>query len=134
MKKVCHFWGIKAPAYVVAVDQHGHRISRKNTAFSAHCESIRTSYSSIGLTKDSRVETPEALREQAEKMIATYGATLIEEFIDGREFSVLVVENADDAMQPFSYRPVEFVFPQGESFKHFDLKVERLRSDVVHPV
>ncbi len=121
MKKVCHFWGIKAPAYVVAVDQHGIELAAKTLRFPLIAKHPN-SYSSIGLTKDSRVETPEALREQAEKMIATYGATLIEEFIDGREFSVLVVENADDSMQPFSYRPVEFVFPQGESFKHFDLK------------
>ncbi|HUS12722.1 MAG TPA: SET domain-containing protein-lysine N-methyltransferase, partial [Pyrinomonadaceae bacterium] len=54
--------------------------------------------------------------------IAAYGATLIEEFIDGREFSVLVAENADDELKPFAYRPVEFLFPRGESFKHFDLK------------
>jgi D-alanine-D-alanine ligase len=55
-------------------------------------------------------------------MIAEFGATLIEEFIDGREFSVLVVENAEDELRPFAYRPVEFLFPRGESFKHFDLK------------
>jgi D-alanine-D-alanine ligase len=47
---------------------------------------------------------------------------LIEEFIEGREFSVLVVENAQDELEPFVYRPVEFLFPRGESFKHFDLK------------
>lgn len=62
------------------------------------------------------------MRQQAEKMIEAFGATLIEEFIDGREFSVLVVENADDELKPFAYRPVEFLFPRGESFKHFDLK------------
>ena len=45
-----------------------------------------------------------------------------EEFIEGREFSVLVVENADNAEEPFAYQPVEFRFPEGESFKHFDLK------------
>jgi D-alanine-D-alanine ligase len=55
-------------------------------------------------------------------MISEFGATLIEEFIEGREFSVLVVENAAEELQPFAYHPVEFRFPNGESFKHFDLK------------
>jgi len=74
------------------------------------------------MTRDSRVETAAALRVQAQKMIDEFGGALIEEFIEGREFSVLVVENADDELEPFAYRPVEFCFPQGESFKHFDLK------------
>jgi D-alanine-D-alanine ligase len=121
MKKVCHFWGIKAPAYVVASNSQNVELAAKTLRFPLITKHPN-SYSSIGLTKDSRVETPTALREQAEKMIAAFGSTLIEEFIDGREFSVLVVENADDELNPFAYRPVEFRFPRGESFKHFDLK------------
>jgi len=121
MKKVCHFWGIKAPSYVLAVDKTGIELAAKTLRFPLITKHP-SSYSSIGLTKQSRVENVETLREQAEKMIDAYGATLIEEFIDGREFSVLVVENADDMLKPFAYRPVEFLFPAGESFKHFDLK------------
>lgn len=121
MKKVCHFWGIKAPAYVLARDRQGIELAAKTLRFPLITKHPN-SYSSIGLTKDSRVLTTAALQEQAEKMIEAFGATMIEEFIDGREFSVLVVENADDESQPFAYRPVEFLFPRGESFKHFDLK------------
>lgn len=121
MKKVCHFWGIKAPAYVVATDSHGIDLAAKTLRFPLITKHPN-SYGSIGLTRDSRVETPAALKEQAEKMIAAFGATMIEEFIVGREFSVLVVENADDPTQPHSYRPVEFCFPSGDSFKHFDMK------------
>ena len=121
MKKVCHFWGIKAPAYVVAVDGPSIELAAKTLTFPLITKHPN-SYSSIGLTRDSRVETAAALKEQAEKMIAAYGATLVEEFIEGREFSVLVVENADDANEPHAYRPVEFLFPPGERFKHFDLK------------
>ncbi|HEV7798626.1 MAG TPA: SET domain-containing protein-lysine N-methyltransferase [Pyrinomonadaceae bacterium] len=121
MKKVCHFWGIKAPAYVVASDSQNIELAAQTLRFPLITKHPN-SYSSISLTRDSRVETPAALREQAEKMIAAFGSTLIEEFIDGREFSVLVVENADDELKPFAYRPVEFRFPRGESFKHFDLK------------
>lgn len=121
MKKVCHFWGIKAPAYVLAADSQNIELAAQTLRFPLITKHPN-SYSSIGLTRESRVETPAALHEQAEKMIAAFGATLIEEFIEGREFSVLVVENADDELKPSAYRPVEFRFPRGESFKHFDLK------------
>jgi D-alanine-D-alanine ligase-like ATP-grasp enzyme len=121
MKRVCHFWGIKAPAYVFATDSQSIKLAQKSLRFPLIVKHPN-SYSSIGLTRESRVETPAALRVQALKMIAKFGGTLIEEFIEGREFSCLVVENADDELEPFAYKPVEFCFPSGESFKHFDLK------------
>jgi D-alanine-D-alanine ligase len=47
---------------------------------------------------------------------------LIEEFIEGREFTVLVAENPEDEDNPIAFMPVECRFGNGESFKHFDLK------------
>lgn len=35
---------------------------------------------------------------------------------------MLVAENVAEPDKPFVYKPVEFRFPAGESFKHFDLK------------
>jgi D-alanine-D-alanine ligase-like ATP-grasp enzyme len=121
MKRVCHFWGIKAPAYVIGTDAQSIELAAISLQFPLIAKHP-CSYSSIGLTKKSRVKTAAALKVQAKKMIAAFGATLIEEFIEGREFSVLVVENADDEREPFAYQPIEFRFPRGESFKHFDLK------------
>jgi D-alanine-D-alanine ligase len=121
MKKVCHFWGLKAPAYVVAVDDHGIDLAARTLRFPMITKHPN-SYGSIGLTRESRVESVTALKEQAQKMIAAFGSTMIEEFIDGREFSVLVVENPEDSTNPHTYRPVEFCFPSGDSFKHFDMK------------
>ena len=80
------------------------------------------SYSSIGLTRESKVRTVEELLRQAEIMINDHGGCLIEEFVEGREFTVLVAENPDDRRNPIAYRAVECRFPSGEEFKHFDLK------------
>ena len=121
MKRVCHFWGIKAPAYVLAADTQSVELAATTLRFPLITKHPN-SYSSIGLTNESRVETVAALHAQAEKMIAQFGSTLIEEFIEGREFSVLVAENAGNELEPFAYHPVEFRFPKGETFKHFDLK------------
>ena len=79
-------------------------------------------YASVGIRRNSRVETPEQLREQLKLAIEEFGRVLIEEFIEGREFTCLVAENPDDIDNPVSVKPVEFIFPDGESFKHYDMK------------
>lgn len=80
------------------------------------------SYNSIGLTPDSRVTTAEALQREALKMIQAYGGALIEEFIEGREFTVLVAERRNDQELAWALPALEVLFPSGETFKHFDLK------------
>ena len=121
MKRVCHAWGVGTPAGVTVRGPEELEDAASRLRFPLIVKHP-SSYSSIGLTPESRVETPEALGRQAERMIEAYGAALIEEFIDGREFSVLVAEDPDRPDRPTAYAPVEIVFPPGETFKHFDLK------------
>jgi len=83
MKRVCHFWGIKAPAYVFASEARV--LSGGKHTPVPMITKHPNSYSSIGLTKESRVE-PCALHEQARKMIDQFGGTLIEEFVEGGSF------------------------------------------------
>lgn len=79
-------------------------------------------YASVGIRRNSRVETVEQLREQLQLEINEFGRALIEEFIEGREFTCLIAENTDNPKKPFTFTPVEFIFPDGESFKHYDMK------------
>ena len=79
-------------------------------------------YASVGIRRNSRVETMDQLREQLTLEINEFGRALIEEFIEGREFTCLIAENPDDPKKPLTFTPVEFIFPKGESFKHYDMK------------
>ena len=79
-------------------------------------------YASVGIELDSKVHTREALLERAERTLARFGGLLLEEFIVGREFTVLVSEPRPGERAPWVHTPVEIHFPEGESFKHFDLK------------
>src|SRR5512147_3008739 len=79
-------------------------------------------YASVGITRDSRCENMEQLKVQVGREIETFGRALLEEFIEGREFTCLIAENPDDPENPITFKPVEFIFPQGESFKHYDMK------------
>jgi D-alanine-D-alanine ligase-like ATP-grasp enzyme len=80
------------------------------------------SYSSMGMTRESRVDNPGQLAEQFKRISAEYGAARVEEFIVGREFNVFIVDNPDDLSKPFVYPPTELIFPEGEEFWHTDIK------------
>eukprot|EP00198_Chlamydomonas_reinhardtii_P014391 XP_001703728.1 predicted protein [Chlamydomonas reinhardtii] len=49
-------------------------------------------YGSVGMTKDSKVHNEEQLWKQVARFVGSFGGALVEEFITGREFTVLVVE------------------------------------------
>jgi len=121
MKQVCSAWGIGFPDYVLAKTEAELDQAAKTLRFPLIVKHP-SSYSSIDLWKASRVETTFALRFRARYMIRKYGSALIEEFVEGREFTVLVAENPDDPPNPVTYVPVEFTFPEGEDFKHSNLK------------
>ncbi len=96
------------------------------------------SFASTGLTKESRVINSDELKIQFARMSEAYGSARVEEFIEGREFSCLIVENADDANSPFVYSPAEVLFPEGETFLHeaakwysFDIFVVPLNDDAL---
>lgn len=121
MKEVCLERGIRTPAFAFAHDLAAAEEVGRRLRFPLIVKH-HDSYASVGLTPASRVEDAAALREQAARMIARFGGTLIEEFIEGRELTALVVENPDEPARPLVLQPLEVLLPPGESFKHFHLK------------
>lgn len=82
------------------------------------------SYGSVGMTRDSRVENSDQLQFQFDALCASFGGARVEEFIEGREFTVLIVDNPDDLSRPYLHQPLEIIFPVGETFKHWKLKFD----------
>ena len=80
------------------------------------------SFASTAMTRNSRVESPSKLREQVKRICNRFGSARVEEFIEGPEFTVLVVDNPDDLGNPFVYPPAELIFPPGENFLHSHVK------------
>ena len=80
------------------------------------------SYGSTGMFRESRVDTPEQLVQQVERVCSEFGAARMEEFIVGKEYNVLVVDNPDDLENPIAYPVAELIFPPGEEFWHTDVK------------
>ena len=82
------------------------------------------SYASAGMSRENRVENAKQLRAQFEKMASQYGSARVEEFIEGREFTCLIADNPDNLDDPYVYHPVEIIFQEGETFKHWAMKFD----------
>ena len=80
------------------------------------------SYGSTGMFRESRVDTSEQLAQQVERICSEFGAARMEEFIVGKEYNVLVVDNPEDLEHPIAYPVAELIFPPGEEFWHTDVK------------
>jgi len=80
------------------------------------------SYGSMGMFRESRVDTPEQLAEQVRRVCSEFGSARMEEFIVGKEYNVLVVDDPENPDHPIAYPPAELVFPPGEEFWHTDVK------------
>lgn len=123
MKMACRAAGVRFPNYVFddvcrAVDELRFPMIVKHPH----------GYSSVGITRESRVTDAAALTRECARVISAFGSALIEEFIEGREFTVLVSEARTPSEPAWALAPVEFRFPEGESFKHFDLKWKEFRT------
>ena len=121
MKEACARLGIATPNYVVASTAEDVERAAATLRFPLFVKHY-SSYASVDLSRRSRVKTPAGLRIQAKKIMSRHGAALIEEYISGIECTVLVAENPEDAQVPITYTPAQYRFPEGESFKHSDLK------------
>jgi D-alanine-D-alanine ligase len=80
------------------------------------------SFGSTGMFKESKVTDSTQLHEQFRRIATEFGSARVEEFIEGREYNVFVVDNPDDLSKPFVYPPAELIFPPKEEFWHTDIK------------
>jgi len=121
MKRWAQSHGVRTPAFAIARSEAEARQAAETLRYPAIVKHI-DGCASIGLTPASRVTDARALVEQANVMIAAAGGALIEEFIEGDEYTVLASEDPSAPEGLRVYEPVQCGFPPGETFKHFELK------------
>jgi D-alanine-D-alanine ligase len=88
---------------------------------------------SLGVDEGSVVTSDAALRARVDTLRAEYGSVLVEEYIAGRECTVLVLGGIGGA-SPMALTPVEYAFPEGTAFKTYALKTSALHPQANVPV
>ncbi len=132
MKLVATLSGVTVPRYLLAGTDQDVEIAAKEFRFPLFVKP-HASGDSLGIDRESYVTDATSLRRKATSTIQDSGKALIEEYIAGREFTVLVYAEPDLARSPVALLPVEFRFPPGEHFKTYDLKVRQYHPECNHP-
>jgi D-alanine-D-alanine ligase-like ATP-grasp enzyme len=132
MKYVAYCEGIPSPSYVLVesledADRMGDKLSYPLFVKPAKAGD------SLGIDDRSLVHDKVELLRKVEATLPEYPQLLVEEYIDGREFTVLVAANAD-GKDSTAFRPVEYIFPEGFRFKTYALKTSELHPNANVPV
>jgi D-alanine-D-alanine ligase-like ATP-grasp enzyme len=128
MKLVAVSSGVTVPAWVLARSEDDVAAAAAALRFPMFVKP--SGYGdSMGIDERSLVATRAALKRQAAAKLAEYGSLLIEQYVDGREFTVLVYGTPDSSQPPVALEPIEFVFPPGPKFKTYKLKVTQFHPE-----
>jgi len=132
MKYVAYTEGIKTPAFALVESVDHLEKECRHLRYPLFVKPDKAG-DSLGIDEHSLVHDKESLLEKSASIIDEYGPLLIEEYIDGREFTVMVVANADDEKTCTVFRPIEYIFPKGFHFKTYALKTSELHPEANIP-
>jgi len=133
MKYAAYTAGVRIPAHQLVRDANDVAAAAATLRFPLFVKPAHAG-DSLGIDQHSLVHDLEALRRQVEALLPEFSELLVEEYVDGREFTVLVVAGAGGRGACTAFAPVEFEFPEGAHFKTYALKTSELHPCANIPV
>ena len=133
MKYVAYAAGVKTPAHVLVTDDTPADTESAALRYPLFVKAAHAG-DSRGIDARSLVHDRVALDAQVAAMHAEFGDVLVEEYIAGRELTVLVVASPDPLGDPIALTPVEYVFPTAIKFKTYANKTSDLHPSANIPV
>ncbi len=132
MKYVAYTVGIKTPAFALiesldSIEEECHHLQ-----YPLFVKPDKAG-DSLGIDDRSLVNDKEALLKKSASIIEEYGPLLVEEYIDGREFTVMVVADSKNENSCTAFKPIEYIFPMGFQFKTYALKTSELHPEANIP-
>jgi D-alanine-D-alanine ligase len=124
MKYLAFCESVKTPAHVVIESHEEIDTLPGNLHFPLFVKPAKAG-DSLGVDEASKANNINDLKKKVKAILDEFGSALVEEYIDGREFTVLVCGNADGRTCT-SFKPVEYIFPEGFAFKTYALKTSEL--------
>jgi D-alanine-D-alanine ligase len=138
MKYVAYTAGVQTPAHVEvpapAGDDRAYDWPRALDALPLPCF-VKPAHAgdSLGIDDGSLVHDRAALDARVAELRSQYGRVLVEAYVAGREFTVLVL-GATPTQPVRAVRPVEYRFPPDVAFKTYALKTSALHPTANVPV
>ncbi|HMJ45703.1 MAG TPA: SET domain-containing protein-lysine N-methyltransferase, partial [Ferruginibacter sp.] len=132
MKYVAYTEGINTPAFALIENEDHIEAECGHLKYPLFVKPAKAG-DSLGVDDKSLVHDAAELKEKVRAIIDEYGPLLAEEYISGREFTVMVAANAGDDNAVTVFKPVEYIFPEGFSFKTYSLKTSELHPNANIP-
>lgn len=132
MKYVAYTEGIKTPAFALIESLDTIETACNHLQYPLFVKPDKAG-DSLGIDQQSLVNNKVALIEKCAAIIDEYGPLLVEEYIEGREFTVMLVANAKDEKACTVFKPIEYIFPKGFEFKTYALKTSELHPEANIP-
>ena len=124
MKYLAFCESVKTPAHIVIESKEEIDMLPGNLQFPLFVKPAKAG-DSLGVDDQSKANNIVDLKKKVLSILDEFGSALVEEYIDGREFTVLVCGN-EDGKTCTSFKPVEYIFPEGFTFKTYALKTSEL--------
>ncbi len=127
MKYLAYCEGVKTPGYVIINELNDVEEAVKHLSFPLFVKPAKAG-DSLGVDELSLVHNKIELQQKCISILDEFGPLLVEEYIAGREFTVLVAANVD-IHSCTVFRPIEYIFPEGREYKTYALKTSELHPD-----
>jgi D-alanine-D-alanine ligase len=132
MKYVAYTAGVKTPAFALVDSLDNLEKECGHLQYPLFVKPDKAG-DSLGVDDNSLVNNKAALLKKSASIIEEYGPLLVEEYIDGREFTVMVVADSKDENLCTAFKPIEYIFPKGFHFKTYALKTSELHPEANIP-
>jgi D-alanine-D-alanine ligase len=128
MKYVAYTQGVATPAYALVESMDEIHSACRHLRYPLFVKPAKAG-DSLGIDEASLVTDEKSLIQKVSSIIEEYGPILVEEYIEGREFTVMLAANARDEKTVRVFNPVEYIFPEGRRFKTYALKTSELHPE-----
>jgi D-ala D-ala ligase C-terminus/SET domain len=133
MKYIAYCAGVQTPHFA-EINPHSDVASQvKHLNFPLFVKPAKAG-DSLGIDDNSLVNNVLELENKIKALLEEeYDDILVEEYIAGREFTVLVAANANNPHMYTTFVPIEYRFPEDRKFKTYAMKTSELHTDVNFP-
>ncbi|KPI90019.1 hypothetical protein ABL78_0879 [Leptomonas seymouri] len=122
MKLMVGSSGVKVPNFVLLDNEESLAKKCRHLKFPVIVKHL-SGYASVGIDKDNRCDNLDQLKTKVRAFIKEYNHALVEEFIRGREGTVLACADPGSPFGVKVFKPLMFNFLQGiDDFAYFDRK------------
>ncbi len=133
MKYVAYSAGVGTPAHVLVRSAADVKDIERRLRFPLFVKPAHAG-DSRGIDEHSLIREPAELAPRVDQLLVEFPELLVEEYIDGREFTVLVNASPEGNGHCTAYNPVEYIFPPGPHFKTYAMKTSELHPSANIPV